>query len=492
MSVPTSRAERANAPVVHDLGGTGPTVVLAHATGFHGHVWEPVAHALAEDFHCIAIDFSGHGDTPLPVPADEGIDWSIFGDDVLATLDGLERTGPVFGVGHSMGGAALTLAEQARPGSFAALWLFEPIVFPPPPEDADRLDPGAHPLAVGARRRREEFPSFDAAYENYSSKPPFDALDPAALHAYVDHGFEQLDDGTVRLKCRGADEAAVYSSSTSHLAFSSLGDVGIPVTVAAGDDDDGPALIAPRVADALPHGRFEALDGIGHFGPLEDPVRIAELIRVAFAETSDVTPLPPLDPGADSPVAASVASAAPSLGHTIGRIDAEVDRAWDRIRGVPTIDRLYYSASALGDWSLIWHLLGAAQGLADSRHGWRRVARLSAALGVESALVNGGIKSLFRRTRPIHEGDRPHALRMPATSSFPSGHASSAFMAARLLSDGSRLGPVWYGVAAVVATSRIHVRIHHASDVVGGAVLGVALGEIAARLMRMPDDNRGC
>ena len=51
-----------------------------------------------------------------------------------------------------------------------------------------------------------------------------------------------------------------------------------------------------------------------------------------------------------------------------------------------------------------------------------------------------------------------------------------------LLGDGDRLRPVYYGLAVVVATSRIYVRIHHASDVLAGAVLGAALGRLGRRL----------
>ncbi len=195
-------------------------------------------------------------------------------------------------------------------------------------------------------------------------------------------------------------------------------------------------------------------------------------------------PAPPATVSFDAeghPVADSVAATTPGIGHALGRFDAEIDRIFAMVRGNAPIDRLYYSASAVGDWSLIWHVLGVAQGLADRRNGWRRALRLSVALGIESALVNGVIKSFFRRTRPVHDGLRPHNLRTPATSSFPSGHASSAFMAAHLLAEKSRVAPLWYGLAAVVATSRIHVRIHHGSDVVGGALLGLALGAVVRR-----------
>ena len=136
----------------------------------------------------------------------------------------------------------------------------------------------------------------------------------------------------------------------------------------------------------------------------------------------------------------------------------------------------------MGDFSLIWHLLGAAKGV-TSRRGTREATRLALALGAESALVNGAVKSAFRRERPLHEDDRPHGLRQPLTSSFPSGHASAAFMAATLLSERSRVKPVWYGLAAIVAASRIHVRIHHASDVLVGAGVGLALGPAFRRVL---------
>jgi membrane-associated phospholipid phosphatase len=169
-------------------------------------------------------------------------------------------------------------------------------------------------------------------------------------------------------------------------------------------------------------------------------------------------------------------------GGPVKQFDDFVDELFEmHLRGRPAVDRVFYAASELGDWSLIWHLLGAGQAVVRP-DGLRRAARLSAALGVESALVNGVLKSLFRRTRPVHEAERPHRLRTPRTTSFPSGHASSAFLAAALLSEGSRAKPLFFATAAVVAASRVHVRIHHASDVAGGVVIGLALGQIVKRL----------
>ena len=179
------------------------------------------------------------------------------------------------------------------------------------------------------------------------------------------------------------------------------------------------------------------------------------------------------------------------LGTTpIARLDAGVDAALDRWRGNPVADRLFYSASTLGDHSLVWLILGALRGL-RSEHEWRAAVRVGAALGIESALVNVGIKSLFRRSRPPWEVPRPLPLRRPRTSSFPSGHATSSFTAAGLLADDDPLWPLYYAVAVVVSLSRVYVRSHHASDVLAGIPIGVLLARIGRRVAPLPPGPSG-
>src|SRR5207249_3182333 len=92
------------------------------------------------------------------------------------------------------------------------------------------------------------------------------------LRADVDFGFDDLPDGTVRLKCRGEDEAAVYNNGMRHSAFANLPSVACPVTISCGSSTDafGPDAIGAMV-DRLPHGRAEVLPGLTHFAPLEDP-----------------------------------------------------------------------------------------------------------------------------------------------------------------------------------------------------------------------------
>ncbi|HYX45173.1 MAG TPA: phosphatase PAP2 family protein [Acidimicrobiales bacterium] len=177
----------------------------------------------------------------------------------------------------------------------------------------------------------------------------------------------------------------------------------------------------------------------------------------------------------------------------VDTFDKRVDSAFDALRGRHPVDRLFYAASELGDYSLLWILLGGLRGLRSERD-WNAALRLGAGLAAESFLVNAVIKSLFRRSRPPSEVERPLRVRRPKTSSFPSGHATSALVAAILLSEGDPVWPLYYGLAAIVATSRIYTKMHHASDVAAGMAVGVALGLAGRRLVPLPpvaDDAQG-
>jgi membrane-associated phospholipid phosphatase len=174
----------------------------------------------------------------------------------------------------------------------------------------------------------------------------------------------------------------------------------------------------------------------------------------------------------------------------VARFDQRADEILEPLRGNPAADHVFRVASHLGDWSLLWHLTGAGRGLLDDARA-DEAFRLSATLGVESLIVNQGLKRLFRRTRPDGHADGlvQYGLRTPTTSSFPSGHASSALCAAVLLSRGgrSRTTPLWIALAGAVGLSRVVVRAHHASDVVGGAVVGTVLGLAARQVWRLPE-----
>ncbi len=163
----------------------------------------------------------------------------------------------------------------------------------------------------------------------------------------------------------------------------------------------------------------------------------------------------------------------------VATFDAAVDRAFAAIR-TPAVDKVAYRLSSAADHSLLWHISGVARALAHGDDlGW--ASRFSLALGVESVVTNGVLKSMFQRVRPAEYSELAfhHGLRRPLTSSFPSGHATSAFCVAAIV-DG---GPGWYIAAGVVSATRVYVRLHHASDVIAGVACGLALGRIMRPLV---------
>lgn len=167
---------------------------------------------------------------------------------------------------------------------------------------------------------------------------------------------------------------------------------------------------------------------------------------------------------------------------TFQPVDDAVDAAWDIIRDLPGADRVFYTASEAANFSKIWHGLSILRAI--QTRNLRRALMTSSALGIEAALVNGPIKSLFERQRPEVE-ERPMKLRKPKTSSFPSGHASAAVVASSFLTPGmGRFGSFAVRLlATIVSTSRIHVRIHHFTDVAAGAGTGWLLARALKPLL---------
>lgn len=262
---------------VHELGGQGRPLLLAHATGFCAGVMAPLAAELALHFRCLALDLRGHGGSQAPVHV--SYHWQDLADDVATVVEALGLA-PAFAVGHSSGGAALLMAAADRRDLFEALWCFEPILWPDPEAVAHRADG----LANGALRRRAAFPSRDEAAANYAGKLPFSRLDPQVLAAYVECGFAELPDGTIGLRCPPEVEAQMYRMGVANHGFGRLPRVACPVTVARGADSEalGPDVVVDQVA-ALAAGRHIELAGLTHFGPLEDPARVAAAVLEDFA-----------------------------------------------------------------------------------------------------------------------------------------------------------------------------------------------------------------
>lgn len=257
-------------------GSGGATLLFAHAAGFCRGTWLPVLEELNHDGPIVAWDHRAHGGSATP---DLPIDWWDTARDGLAVAAG--ASGPVVGVGHSLGAASLLMAEILSPGTLAAIVAIEPIVFPPPYGPIDH-----HPLAVGARRRRSTFSSRADALEHFASKKVFAAWDRRALEAYVNCGVVE-EAGEWTLACGPEFEAAFFTAGAAHGAWERLPEVRPPVLVVAGRDSSShPAEFAAEQAARLADGSLEVVADSGHFLPMEQPDRAAALIRQTIESIS--------------------------------------------------------------------------------------------------------------------------------------------------------------------------------------------------------------
>ena len=154
-------------------------------------------------------------------------------------------------------------------------------------------------------------------------------------------------------------------------------------------------------------------------------------------------------------------------------IDEAVDAAFDPLRGRPGIDRAAVVVSNLADYGLIWVVLA---GLKARRRGpdRRRAVVALATAGFSSLIVSRMVKKAVERQRP--DDHLSAAVRTPSSSSFPSGHTLAAFCTAFILGDTDAGTAANVGFATAVAASRVHLRAHHPTDVIGGAVIGSVLG----------------
>ncbi|HSZ35505.1 MAG TPA: phosphatase PAP2 family protein [Acidimicrobiales bacterium] len=154
-------------------------------------------------------------------------------------------------------------------------------------------------------------------------------------------------------------------------------------------------------------------------------------------------------------------------------IDEAVNAAFEPLRGNPQVDRAAALLSNLADYGFIWVLLAAFKARRRGPDRRRTIVALAAA-GFSSMIVNRVVKEAVARERP--DDHLEVGVRTPSSSSFPSGHTLAAFCTAFVLADSDAQTAANVGFAAAVAASRVHLRAHHPTDVIGGAAIGSVLG----------------
>ena len=266
-----------------DWGGDGMPLVLLHPNGLCAGLFEPLALRLRDTFRPVAVDLRGHGGTDTPTTR-AGFAFAEMAADVLAVLDhlGIDET---VALGESLGGGVSVLVDGQRPGAILRLLLCEPVAFSPDgrtlrPSGTGHGDGGNYMSAI-ARKRRAVWPDRESVYDSYRTRPPFDAVAPEALAAYVRWGFVDRSDGQVELACAPEVEATIFEVSGEAIgapaAWRHLGELTADAVLACGQQSELPAEWFAAQAEHA-GAPLITLSG-GHFFLQEDTGRAERLVR---------------------------------------------------------------------------------------------------------------------------------------------------------------------------------------------------------------------
>ena len=179
-----------------------PPLLLVHGGRDHCRNWDWVAEALKDDYHIIAPDLRGHGDSQWLLGGSYNqIDYVY---DIAQLLHQTEST-PVTIIGHSLGGSISLSYTGLYPESVSKLVSIEGMG--PPPQmikerfdqsTADRMHMWVNDLRKIAARQPRRYKSLEEAYERMQTENPH--LKEAQARHLTIHGINQNEDGSYTWK----------------------------------------------------------------------------------------------------------------------------------------------------------------------------------------------------------------------------------------------------------------------------------------------------
>jgi len=168
-------------------------------------------------------------------------------------------------------------------------------------------------------------------------------------------------------------------------------------------------------------------------------------------------------------------------------MDARI-AVWVATHRVGALNDVCVGLGTVEKLGLLWIVVAIAIGVALGL-GVKRTALLAAIVGVTTFAADSAafaIKDLTHRTRPFVAHPQIHPLYVVHSSSFPAGHAATAFAGAVVLAFVvRRAAPVLLAVAALIGFSRVYVGVHYPTDVLAGAAIGAAVGGISVAVQRL-------
>lgn len=270
-----------------DFGGEGPVLHFSHPNAYTPRTFRQFLAPLTADFHVIAAHHRPlwyrdptYTGTDRPEAFIES-DWDTMGDDLLRFFDeqGLDQ---VIGVGHSLGAVATMLAARRAPERFPAIVLIEPVFLPPAILDYARANPALaeeRPVFRSALRRRDRWPSRQAAFDHFRDKPIFGRWTDEALWDFVNGGLDSdPTTGDVVLSFPKTWESRFYTRLPLNV-WDALREVTVPTLAVRAAESD--TLLPEAWAywqTVQPAAGFVELDDVGHMLTMEAPADTAAVV----------------------------------------------------------------------------------------------------------------------------------------------------------------------------------------------------------------------
>ncbi|MFA6449731.1 MAG: alpha/beta hydrolase [bacterium] len=268
-------------------GQTGGRLLhFAHANGFSSGVYEPLIDNLARDRRVVGMNICGQSECNISDCSKDRrlTSWHMLAREQYEFLRNMSGGRRIVAVGHSIGGAVTLLNAAAHPEMFEKIILLDPVLLEPSLIRLIRFmalmrQQRRAPLAVRARKRRNNWKSRDEALEHFRDKPLFAGWDEASLRAYVKYGLKDSPNGGVELACSPEAEAQGFETYPTDI-WKQVRRLRTPTLMVRGGDSD---TLTVRARDLflrfLPGADYIELSGVGHLFPMQQPANVAAIIR---------------------------------------------------------------------------------------------------------------------------------------------------------------------------------------------------------------------
>ena len=266
-----------------DYGGDDLPLHFLHANGYPPDCYKPLFDLLKTQYHLFGM-------TLRPLWPDSKLEeinnWHPLSDDLLHFLSNHE-SGPVIGVGHSIGATVTLRAALRDPNKFRAIILLDPVLFVPSfltiwsVVRAIGLGNRLHHNIRGAMKRRRTFDDLDTVFQGYRSRNVFKYMNDKSLRAYIEGITRQKSDGTYELVYSPEWESHIYLTGMHDFdLWRNLPKLEIPALVIRGAETDIFSEQGARlVKQKQPNVKIETLEKSTHILPLERPREVFDLIN---------------------------------------------------------------------------------------------------------------------------------------------------------------------------------------------------------------------